>query len=295
MNKHAYLIIAHNDIEHLQRLISAIDTEYNDIFLHFDKSQYDNYNVDSLKTEKSKLFVYSQFSVHWGSFSIVECELLLLKKAINGNYSYYHLLSGSDYLLKSADTVYHFFEKEQKQFVLFTDKEIAERYLDWVRYKHYGTEKFKTGKNRFVNKCIELYDNLMVKVQKICRFQRKLSFEAYQKGSQWFSITDSLARIVVSEEDKIRADFVYAFTPDEMVIQTIICSHHLLNQVYDLENTNCYCQNMRYIDWNRGRPYVFQQTDFRELIDSDAMFARKFSSSCPEIVDLLEQYISQFK
>ena len=33
---------------------------------------------------------------------------------------------------------------------------------------------------------------------------------------------------------------------------------------------------MRYIDWNRGGPYVWRERDFDELINSDYLFARKF-------------------
>ena len=36
---------------------------------------------------------------------------------------------------------------------------------------------------------------------------------------------------------------------------------------------------MRYIDWNRGGPYVWKSCDFPELIDSDFLFARKFDSN----------------
>ena len=36
MGKHAYLIIAHNNLSLLRRLFLALDDERNDIYLHFD-------------------------------------------------------------------------------------------------------------------------------------------------------------------------------------------------------------------------------------------------------------------
>ena len=33
---------------------------------------------------------------------------------------------------------------------------------------------------------------------------------------------------------------------------------------------------VRYIDWNRGQPYVFREEDYNMLMDSDKLFARKF-------------------
>ncbi len=37
--KHAYLILAHGSYALLQRLVSAIDDERNDIFIHIDRKQ----------------------------------------------------------------------------------------------------------------------------------------------------------------------------------------------------------------------------------------------------------------
>lgn len=37
-----------------------------------------------------------------------------------------------------------------------------------------------------------------------------------------------------------------------------------------------YHANMRDIDWKRGRPYTWRNTDFDELMASDYLFARKF-------------------
>ncbi|MCI5660123.1 MAG: glycosyl transferase, partial [Clostridium sp.] len=41
----------------------------------------------------------------------------------------------------------------------------------------------------------------------------------------------------------------------------------------------------RLIDWERGNPYVFRMADYDEIMQSPAMFARKFSMQTdPEIV-----------
>ena len=49
---------------------------------------------------------------------------------------------------------------------------------------------------------------------------------------------------------------------------------------------------MRLIDWKRGNPYVWHKDDFGILINSDRLFARKFSSSIDKaIVEELTQTI----
>lgn len=46
--------------------------------------------------------------------------------------------------------------------------------------------------------------------------------------------------------------------------------------------------NMRLIDWHRGGPYVWKKRDYDELVQSDKLFARKFSSDQMELVNHLE-------
>ena len=101
-NKHAYLIMAHNNFEILKKIIVLLDNEKNDIFIHIDKKVK---NIDIRQFEKiakkSKVKVLNnRIDIHWGGYSQIECELLLLKESINGEYSYYHLISGVDLPLK---------------------------------------------------------------------------------------------------------------------------------------------------------------------------------------------------
>ena len=90
--RHAYLIIAHNEPEILRILLSLLDDERNDVYLHIDKKA--SFDFTNLKAVKSRLYILPvHIDARWGDFSLVEIELLLLKEAYsNGSYSYYHLL-----------------------------------------------------------------------------------------------------------------------------------------------------------------------------------------------------------
>lgn len=68
-NKHAYLVIAHNHMWQLKKLLSLLDDKRNDIFLHIDPK------VGEISTEQlysacqnSRLYVYQEISVGWGGF-----------------------------------------------------------------------------------------------------------------------------------------------------------------------------------------------------------------------------------
>ena len=78
-----------------------------------------------------------------------------------------------------------------------------------------------------------------------------------------------------------------------MFLQTLLYNsefkENLYNKNYNNDYTNSIC---RYVDWNRGNPYVFMKEDFNELINSDCVFARKFDEKIDkEIIEKLYDYI----
>ena len=49
---------------------------------------------------------------------------------------------------------------------------------------------------------------------------------------------------------------------------------------------------MRKIDWERGKPYTWRNKDYDELVQSDMLFARKFSS---EQIELAHKIMETYK
>lgn len=112
MNKHAYLIMAHNNIEQLIRLVRVLEDERNDIYIHLDSNVKDrNFLKQELKSDYSKIELIERLNVNWGGFSQVRCELNLLKAAVMSDieYSRYHLISGADLPIKNQDYIHAFF------------------------------------------------------------------------------------------------------------------------------------------------------------------------------------------
>lgn len=67
MNKHAWLIIAHNEIEVTRRLVSLLDDNRNDIFIHIDKKYFNSdWNKLTECVTKSKIKIFSKIDVKWG-------------------------------------------------------------------------------------------------------------------------------------------------------------------------------------------------------------------------------------
>ena len=63
------------------------------------------------------------------------------------------------------------------------------------------------------------------------------------------------------------------------------CGIPLFGNIYIIRRTplsnkeNALIGSMRYIDWERGNPYVWQEKDTDELLSSPYLFARKFASA----------------
>ena len=48
------------------------------------------------------------------------------------------------------------------------------------------------------------------------------------------------------------------------------------------------------IDWKRGNPYVYRDEDFKQLISSNQLFARKFSWNVDKNIILkIREYVSR--
>ena len=131
-----------------------------------------------------------------------------------------------------------------------------------------------------------------IKFKKICNRLRSLSIFAQELigvdrvkkygiykviavGSNWFSITDSLARYVVSKAQEIFRCYKNTYCCDEVFLQTLILNSPYKNNLYSYAIDD-YHANMRNIDSKRGKPYTWKDTDYDELMASDYLFARKF-------------------
>ncbi|MBE5956548.1 MAG: glycosyl transferase [Lachnospiraceae bacterium] len=274
MNKHAYLIIAHNEPEILYRTLKLLDDERNHFYIHIDKKSqcYNNLDEGNLDLNKSKVYFSKRTDVAWGGDSLIKLEFLLLEQAFNSGekYSFYHYLSGVDMPIKTKDVIYRFFEDRKKHiFLSFSSKTMDEKWLERVKYYYFFQNKIGRQENLF-----GILQNKVLGLQKRCNIDRSGN-KVYQKGSNWCSLNAASAEYIVRNKKKLLNQFEYTLAGDEMFIHTAIFNSEYLNDVYMYKESNGF--SARQIDWERGMPYVFREEDFDELMNSEAMFARKFS------------------
>lgn len=267
-NKHAYLIMAYNHFEYLKLLISKIDADFNDIYIHIDKKSKCDTNELRYAAKKSHIFFVNRIRVNWGGFSQIRCEYLLLKDAFNNRkYSYYHLISGSDILLKSPEEIYRYFESNGNyEYIHFSESEWSRKVIDRIDYFHFFQECGKRKKLKFINKL----ERISLTAQMKLGIHRVKNIDQIYGGSNWFSITSEAVQIVLSEWHRWKKTFRYCYCGDELFLQTIIMNSSRKEFISEKGN-------LRKIDWTRGSPYIWVEGDLNELINSDCLFARKIN------------------
>lgn len=286
MGKHAFLIMAHRDDLSFRSLIQQLDDDNSDIFIHMDEknTEYNSSDINKL-IEKSNIYHVKRTNVTWGGFSQIACELILLAEATKtGQYDYYHLLSGQDLLIANMEDLYDFFSENQgKEFIRFQ----SETFTYEGRVQYYSMQDM-IGKNK---NGLYYFDRILRELQNLLNIKRNRNVD-FQKGTNWFSITDDLARFVVSKSEWVYKIFKYTICADEIFLQTIVHNSEFRNRLYMNEYNNQPNAIMRLIDWDRGTPYTFRQEDFNQLIDSDMFFARKFDENIDKtiIVNIVNFY-----
>ena len=281
--KHACLIMAHNNFDQLRTLIELLDDPRNDIYLHIDKKARD-FCPDSIKTKEAGLFFVEPMPVTWGGHSQIQCELRLFKAAAAGHYLYYHLLSGVDLPIKTQDEIHAFFRQHAgENFMEIDEKEMESRSFV-SRTQYYHLFRNITGKSKKPwMRALTLLEKLTLAAQKAVGFRRRELVPLY-KGANWVSITDELLQWIVGSEELIRKQFFYSVCADEVFLQSVAMASPYRDSIVK----NYY----RAIDWERGSPYVYRREDVPALLASPAFFARKFDAAVdPEAIRLVAEQL----
>lgn len=236
---------------------------------------------------RAKLYIIpNPIKLYWGDISLVEAEFTLLETAsANGKYAYYHLLSGVDLPLKNQNYIHDFFDRHAGQeFVEYWHSPEHQKDLDRKVSRYYLFTKSLRPNDRWHAFTMPFYNFVLI-LQKLLHFHRKHEV-GFQKGSQWFSITNDFCQYLLKEKAFVLKRFKYTLCPDEIFIQTVLWNSPFRKNIYRPEDEAA--GNMRLIDWHRGGPYVWKKRDYDELVQSDKLFARKFSSDQMELVNHLE-------
>lgn len=262
--RHAIMVIGSgNNAEVLQRTINHLDDEEIDFYIHWDKK----FKKPVLKSNYSNIFFIRPRKVRWGSSALVFVEYDLLREVFNSKYcyDYVHLISSTDIPLMTKEFFKAFFTQD---LYLGFSPESPDNY---ERIKYYYPTNVINARSIFGKKVIALF-RICNQILGINRLDgNNVSID---KGCQWFSIKYSYVKEILQFNHMDM--FKHTITADELYLQTV------LNKYKPKVLENDCKMAARYIDWQRGNPYVFIKTDANELkkiVNTRYAFARKVYDS----------------
>ena len=296
--KICYLILAHNNPSHFDRLINAISYDRNSVYVHIDlKSSISEFLPAAAE---NVVFIKERVSVYWGGYSIVWATLNLLNVALEANcgHDYYCLLSGNDYPIRSKDYINCYLEKNYGQeFINLVEmpNELVSKPLS--RITTYHIEDGELSKfflpNFMVNKITKIVNKLRLQRD----YNKILQGMKPYAGSQWWILSrpavEYIKNFVLS-----RKDFVMFYKntqiPDESFFQTIIGNSPFKSSA---------ARNVTFTDWSRRKgpkPAIIDDDYIRffevgNLVVDDVygkgevLFARKFPNDSAELIDAIQK------
>jgi len=271
--KIAYLIAAHNNYEHLKRLVSALNEGECRFYIHIDKK----FSLPDLKGDNI-IYLKERVNVHWSGFSIVRLTLQLLQRAISDENDYYAFISGSDYPIHPNEFL---FEKLNEGGEYITIKEGCDTYNPLSRYKYYYFTDFYNRRDK--GKLKTKFFLWLQKKLRDLKVRKKIPFQLYT-GTQWFVLSKACVQYIlqqVKEDKKYVRFFRTAFCSDEGFFQTIIG-----NSPFYYQTKN----NLTYADWSVDPgPAIINQHHIPILKNfTDKFFARKFNDASADIVQIID-------
>ena len=229
--KVCYLILAHNNFKHLDRLIDALQGSDNSFYVHIDKKSETLYTP----LYNNVVLVPESVDINWGGFSMVEASLALMKYGFSqsNDADYYILISGVDYPIRSKEFLNNLLEKGT-EYIDIAAVPIPYKPID--RYQYYYFD-YNRRNLKFYNPKF-LIEVLLKKL----KIRRKAPFKLYA-GTQWFALTKACVQHVlrtVEEDDRYIHFFKHTLVPDEAFFQTVIGNSPFLSNV---------ASSLTYTDW----------------------------------------------
>jgi hypothetical protein len=277
--KVAYLILAHHQPVHLARLVERINAHWADIFIHIDrKVVLDDFRraVNCANSRVTFLEGAQRVKVSWGGFSMVRATLNLLEAALRCSepYDRFCLLSGADFPIKNNAAIY-------EQFCSNTE------FMRIDRKVGYGETTSHSGN---ISRLWFFDEPYPIRKLLSGRFHRR----PYQKltfyhGSSWWCLTRACVEQIMHYLEE-NPDFALfhsrVLSPDEIFFHTLVKNLPFADRInHDFARSAGNAPQMpnehgcHYIDWGdkpAASPKILDLDDYDRLVNSPALFARKF-------------------
>jgi len=265
--RHAFLVIAHNNFKVLQRIVSLLDSDGFDFFIHYDRK------VPSLPTitaEKSRIFTCPpRIDVRWGDVSLINCELTLLEFSLNrgDRYDYYHIISGTHLPLVGPEAMDEYFKNRPS--AVFQLMDTSEYEIDMkIRRWNICTRTFKNP-SKFIERTSQLIWRVSNAIQRTVGIKRYYG-DKFIKASNWCSLSYQAACHISRMKKLLLHKYKWAFCGDEFFIASEIYSSSLKSEMA--------CrQDYLYLQFAGASPITLTSSDIKN--GERYIWARKFEDT----------------
>jgi hypothetical protein len=289
----AILITAYKNYFHLENLVDFFNEDFS-IYIHIDKkSSISKEEIRKLKERKNVAYISQQYTINWGGINHLKAILDLSVNAIkNKENQYFHLITGHDYPIKPISEITAF-AHTNREFSYMEYHPLP--YSPWPeggldRLSRYNLYDLIDGRRGLGERFIKGFS----KVQKALGFKRSFEkdFPSLYGGSTYWSLNREALEYVFQymlEHPQYLKRFKYSFCSEEIFFQTILLNSPLKGKIIN--------DNMRFIIWeerNGNFPANLDDSDFNNIKDSNALFARKFEFPISEnLLKKIQQNITK--
>jgi hypothetical protein len=295
--KHIVAILAHKNGVHLEIFVQECIKRDYAVLIHLDQKC----RAEILQNHHvlEQYVVDQSISVTRAHFSIVQATHALLQASKNVTYDYFHLISGEDFMIKSAQDFDSFFTQNAGlNFINHISIPVAADYTttrndifsqywifrDRIPLTNYKHAFFKNGislvdtthfrPNSLADKIVK-WSTPTYRLRQIYLklFKRKIPKKDYYAGSAWFSVTRAMAHYFM-EQTSTHPSFYNFFSkalfPDEIYFQTLAKNSPMRDTIIN--------SDLRYINWDtpvNDGPSILSTKHLDEILQSNGFFARK--------------------
>jgi hypothetical protein len=284
---HAYMILAHKNLDQLPRLVWTLDTGQASFFLHIDKKT----DISPYKQELGEIaklpnvqFV-KRYHCPWAAFGIIKAQRAAMQTALRTNPRFTHLtlLTGQDYPIKPPDEIDLFFDAHRStSFIGYLPGDTKKQRRKQLRARYKNWYLYFAGKHRRVSS--KLLNKVGIK-RRVPDGLRPI------KGRANFTLSRECTEYALrffEENPRYVKFFKHTKYPDEHFWHTILLNSPLRETV---EN-----KTLRHEPFEERKSHgrVLHKEDLAELKaeSSKCFFAKKFDTTVDsDILDLIDRHI----
>lgn len=284
--KIAYIILAHDNPGHLNRLIKSLQSDGVSFYIHVNKrSDIRIFNIP----KKANIHVHkNRLKIYWGGMSYCKTVINLLREAVTDNNDYYFLLTGTDYPIRTNNYIHNYLcNNNNFNFINIWKMPEHDRTFDRLEYFHFEQAN---GNNTILGFYFRILNFIIRKINIKRKFPKQYQHFILYGGCNFWCLSKNCIKYTLEfiKNNQIFVKFYdHSYIPDEMFFHTIIGNSPYLKKIKP---------SPVYSDWTSGtaHPSFITQKLLNKILSDNIirdnrhiLFIRKFNDTANEAINTI--------